>query len=348
MQQIRTPEGRDKIVLIVSKKDFILSILIPTYNRAIELKKNLDLLFDYIHQDKLEDRVCIIVSDNASPDATKDVIKPLTESDIHLEYFQQETNIGYCGNVLSILSKASTDWVMLLGDDDYLESWYIAECLQQIAEHPHLGCIIPNYVDYNPRTNKYGKLREENCETQYYKAGFDACLQNFWRAHQVSGLCFRKHQIVEEFQNRKMDNLYPQMFFIGYSALRYDALHYGEKCLSVSTIPQSKKDWGYGDDGLANDVLINIKNLNLSNCQRSQLEANYFKIAPRYMWVENPNIAIEKILLGKNMSFRGKRLLARQILHEEIYTGQKLRLRFYILARLVLLNKLIARKPIRL
>ena len=36
---------------------------------------------------------------------------------------------------------------MLLGDDDYLEPWYIRECLNRINVNPNLGCLIANYID---------------------------------------------------------------------------------------------------------------------------------------------------------------------------------------------------------
>ena len=326
-----------------------LSILIPTYNRCQDLKKNLDMLSRYIIHDGLETEVCILVSDNASTDITPSIVQSFTDSKVHIEYYRHNQNFGYSKNVLYILSKATTDWVMLLGDDDYLEAWYIQECLNQIEKHPDLGCIIANYMDYFPATNEYGKLREENCETEYYKAGFDACLKNIWRAHQLSGLCFRRANVVEEYYNRKMDNLYPQMFFVGYNSLKYDVIHFGEKCLMVSKISQNQKDWNYGEDGLVNDIFENFINLNLSYKQKSYLEFDFLNHSPRYIWAtNNTNLAIEKILSGSNTTFLGRYYIAHRILQENIYSGRKLRFCFYLIARFVLLRKLFSGKSISL
>lgn len=325
-----------------------LSLLIPTYNRSKDLERNLKLLESFISKLPNQEDVCIIVSDNASMDDTFSIVTSIQkESSIKLEYVRQEENIGYCKNVCFLLSKATTDWVMLLGDDDYLEPWYIEECLKQIDEHPNLGCIIPNYIDYYPATGEYGHLREENCETQYYNGGFDACLQNAWRGHQVSGLCFRKENVVEEFQKREMNNLYPQIFFVSYNALRYDVIHFGEKCLVVSGVPQSQKDWNYGDDGLVNDIFENFKNLGVSQKQRALLEAYFMQVQKRYLWAaRDTNLCIEKILTGRNVSSLGRYYIAKQILHERCYTGKRLRFRFYLLAQLVLFRQLITGKPI--
>ena len=192
-------------------------------------------------------------------------------------------------------------------------------------------------------------MREEKCETQYYKSGFDACLQNAWRGHQLSGLCFRRENVMEEFRKRKMDNLYPQIYFIAYNALRYDVLHFGQKCLAVSGVPQTKKDWGYGDDGLVNDIFDNFKRLGVSYHQRAQLESHFLKVDQRYFWATNDtNSCIENILNGRNVSYLGRYYIAKHILHEKYYTGKKLRFRFYLLARLVLFQKLISKQPITL
>ena len=325
-----------------------LSLLIPTYNRSKDLERNLKLLESFISKLSNPEKVCVIVSDNASTDGTSAIVTDMQkDTSIKLEYQRQGTNVGYCGNVCFLLSKATTDWVMLLGDDDYLEPWYIEECLKQIDEHPNLGCIIPNYIDYYPATGEYGHLREENCETQYYNGGFDACLQNAWRGHQVSGLCFRKENVVEEFRKRGMDNLYPQIFFVAYNALKYDVLHLGQKCLCVSGVPQTQKDWGYGDDGLVNDIFENFKNLGVSQKQRALLEAYFMLVQKRYLWAaRDTNLCIEKILTGKNVSYIGRYYIAKQILHEQCYTGKRLRFRFYLLAQLVLFRQLITGKPI--
>ena len=334
----------------MKKEQPILSICIPTYNRAKDLNHNLTLIESYLENTSILDTVCFVISNNCSTDETDVVVKHFVdEGRLCIHYYKQEHNIGAGPNQVYAVEKASTPWVMLLGDDDYLEPWYIVECLKQIDEHPKLGCIIPNYIDYYPATGEYGHLREENCETQYYNAGFETCMQNAWRAHQLSGLCFRRENVIEEFRKRGMNNLYPQIFFVSYNALRYDVLHWGQKCLCVSGVPQTKKDWGYGDDGLVNDIFDNFKHLGVSKKQRAVLESHFLKVDKRYFWAtKDTNLCIENILSGKNVSYLGRYYIAKQILHEQCYTGKRLRFMFYMLARVELLRKLLTGKPILL
>lgn len=322
-----------------------LSILIPTYNRCNDLRKNLELLCKFIKNDKLESDVCICVSDNASTDDTESLMHLFLSKEVCVKYYRNDANVGYCKNVLSLLSKAETEWVMLLGDDDYLESWYLKGCLEQIKLYSNLGCIIANYVDYNASTGQYGSLREENCPTQYYKAGFNACIENMWRAHQVSGLCFRRNKLVEVYLNQHMNNLYPQMFFVGFNALRYDVLHFGEKCLVVSSVSQEKKDWNYGNDGLMNDICENFKNLNISYKQRAKLEADFNARQQRYLWASNDvNQCIDNILCAKNISLLGKYYISKQILQQYPYSGKRHKVWFYIISSIISMKYLLRGK----
>ena len=314
----------------------ILSLCIPTYNRANDLNHNLSLVESFFKEDQeLKENVVILISDNHSSDNTAEVVKTFMKSDaFSVQYFCQKTNIGGGNNTVWLVEKAKTQWVMTLGDDDYLEPWYISDCLHQIETHPNLGCIIPNSIAYNPLINEYGKTREDvNDNILFWNAGFQACLNNAHYGHSLSGLCFRRDSLSEQVQKHKLDNLYPQIFFVAYNALRYDVLHYRKVCLQISDVPQSHKDWRYGDDGLINDVFENYKKLGVSCKQRAQLEAHFLETDPRYYWAtNNRNLCIEKILTGNNVSYLGRYYIAKQIIRGNCYTGKKLRIPLSLLA----------------
>lgn len=326
----------------------ILSILIPTYNRCKELQHNLTLLDQQIGANNLYEEVTIIISDNHSTDGTYETILQYINSlQANIQLYQQPENLGYEKNVLKVLSIAKTKWVMLLGDDDYLDENYITNCLSEIKRHSKLGCIIPNYQAYDPEKDELLYYREPNCLTKYYKAGFEACLENSWRAHQLSGLVFIKEGVLEAYTQRQLNNLYPQIFFVAYNALRYDVLHFGHSCLHVSEVQQNKKFWSYTEDLLVEDVYENYKALPLSSRQIALLEYHFLEKQPRYKLPHfNTNLAIEKILSGKNTTLLGKYYLSRLFLKEQCYSGKVYRLRFYLLARLVLFKKLICREAI--
>lgn len=320
----------------------ILSICIPTYNRVKELDYNLSLISSYIIKDNMADRVQIVISNNCSLDNTKDIVRKWTGlGKMHIEYYEQKKNIGAGQNVVYVIEQAQTPWVMLLGDDDYLEPWYIKECIKQIEANPNLGVIIANYIDYYPATGEYGHLREEDCETEYFKASFETCAKNAWRAHQLSGLCFRKNGVTDAFHKNKMNNLYPQIFFVAYNALRYDVMHFGSSGLRVSVVPQDKKAWSYGEDFLMNDILQNFRYLGLPIRKRAILEAEFNGRQKRYFWAlkEHMNDVADNILDAPNLSLLGKYYYAEQLWTDNAYSGKKHKQLIWIAAQFIRIKR---------
>jgi len=94
----------------------LLSICIPTYNRAKLLKNALSAL-DFVHH--LPFTVEVVVSDNASTDDTHDVIREAAQH-LPLRHFRHAQNLGAEANVLSVLRRAKGKWCVYLADDDRL------------------------------------------------------------------------------------------------------------------------------------------------------------------------------------------------------------------------------------
>ena len=95
----------------------LLSICFPTYNRAECIGEQLKRLSS-VDKSVLEN-VEIIVSDNCSPDNTKEVIMSYQDS-LDFLYNRNEKNLGPDENYLYCFSHASGKYIWLVGDDDYL------------------------------------------------------------------------------------------------------------------------------------------------------------------------------------------------------------------------------------
>lgn len=93
----------------------LLSFAIPTYNRANCLDKLLDALLQQLHA---EDRVEVIVSDNASTDHTHAVVHAYKARGFAIRYFRNEVNRGPDFNILQCYERAVGEYVWIFGDDD--------------------------------------------------------------------------------------------------------------------------------------------------------------------------------------------------------------------------------------
>ena len=91
----------------------LLTIAIPTYNRARYLKELLTVLFDQLRD---EPRVELIISNNATPDETPAVVNEFVKRGLQVRYLCNETNIGPDANFLQCFEQARGKYVWILGD----------------------------------------------------------------------------------------------------------------------------------------------------------------------------------------------------------------------------------------
>lgn len=118
------------------KKPFF-SFVVPTYNRASDLKFALYCIFRQSFSDYE-----IVISDNCSTDNTENIINKLKNKKIR--YFRNRKNIGMILNQKKAIECAKGEYVFLHGDDDFLlYDNSLEEIHKQIIKHS------PGYVRLN-------------------------------------------------------------------------------------------------------------------------------------------------------------------------------------------------------
>jgi len=108
----------------------ILTIAIPTFNRAGHLSTLLSSLSGQLAN---ESRVELLISDNASTDETKSVVRGFQEQGLPGRYIRNETNIGVDRNILQCYELATGKYLWIFGDDDVLEPTGLGRILSYIA-----------------------------------------------------------------------------------------------------------------------------------------------------------------------------------------------------------------------
>jgi glycosyltransferase involved in cell wall biosynthesis len=114
----------------------LVTIGLPTYNRALRLKRALD---SAVGQDypNLE----IVVSDNASTDDTADLCARVSANDPRVRYIRQPVNRGMHENFRAVLADARGELFMWLGDDDWLDPGYVSACATFLRANPDHGLV---------------------------------------------------------------------------------------------------------------------------------------------------------------------------------------------------------------
>ena len=121
--------------------NYMLSICIPTYNRASCLFECLNSILDAIAG--YEYLIEIIISDNASPDNTEEVVKFFTNTHKFIRYHRNLENIGGENNFRLVATLATGKYIWLFGDDDKMEKNAIRIILPNLENNCSL--IVCNY-----------------------------------------------------------------------------------------------------------------------------------------------------------------------------------------------------------
>lgn len=119
----------------------ILSICIPTFNRAHYLNNCLHSIIKYNLHKKLKFQVC--VSDNCSTDNTEQVVKKAKRF-LDIKYLKNPTNFGVHLNFLKVVSMADGEFIWMIGDDDLLMPYAIENIFDLINKNPNVDFFYVN------------------------------------------------------------------------------------------------------------------------------------------------------------------------------------------------------------
>jgi abequosyltransferase len=257
----------------------IISILIPTYNRASSLDHNLKILSSILCDDIFKIKVCIIISNNASSDNTNLVVGKYANT-LNIKYFSHRENIGLEKNALFVLKQANTPYVMYLGDDDYISKNYLRSVLYLIEQNENIRCIVPSWQGILlDGTVVEGIQRDIYTKSKWYSKGIKSCMELSWRGHQLSGLVFKSDNLYNSYLERGLNNIYPFLYFVAYSCLNGESYHLTTYPILVTQPGQEKKDWTYGKDGLITEMLNNYKLLDANYLFRFALQVKCITIS---------------------------------------------------------------------
>lgn len=132
----------------------LVSIGIPTYNRAGLLKRSIESALNQNYRN-LE----VIVSDNHSIDETKYVCQHYHSKDNRFRYIRQPRNIGPGANFAQVLKNSSGQFFMWLADDDWLDASYVDSCVKQFESDLSLAIVCGTIKYYREGQKAYdGKV----------------------------------------------------------------------------------------------------------------------------------------------------------------------------------------------
>jgi abequosyltransferase len=128
--------------------DTLLSICIPTYNRASCLKQCLESITLQFSDPEVKRQVEVFISDNASSDTTEQVVNGFQQKFSNISYNKNPQNLGFDRSALLLVEKAQGEFVWFMGDDDALFPDAIKYLLEQIKQQKFKYCVV-NFWGYD-------------------------------------------------------------------------------------------------------------------------------------------------------------------------------------------------------
>lgn len=135
----------------------LLSICIPTFNRAHLLNDLLKALENELASLTICQQTEIVVLSNASTDDTSTIVRSYDK--LPVRFFENSYNIGAHANVLKVTSHARGKYAWIIGDDDLPVKNGIENILSCINDNQGARCIMINFV-YEKSINRQRLLFE--------------------------------------------------------------------------------------------------------------------------------------------------------------------------------------------
>jgi len=137
------------------------SIGLPVYNG----EKYLQLALDSILQQDYADFE-LIISDNASTDATQDICRKYAAKDQRIRYYRNETNIGASGNYNQLVRLARGEFFKWAAHDDIHLPGFLRRCFETMAQAPGTVVLVAPKTETVDEHGKTINIPVESLDTR--------------------------------------------------------------------------------------------------------------------------------------------------------------------------------------
>lgn len=219
--------------MIKKNKIPLLSICIPTYNRAKLLKQCLDSIVCQFIDYEIYHQVEIVISDNNSQDNTTEVVKGYQKKYANIRYFKNKENVGSVVNTIKVTSYAKGEYIWIFSDDD-LQYGYALNTILTIIKKNNPDALYCNIALYSRDMENFLEdnvmLLNEDVFLKSKKELFKFLEKKYflaidWFTSYISGIVFSRRVINDNYRNiKKMDPkiyMFPHIAFIYYNTHDY-------------------------------------------------------------------------------------------------------------------------------
>lgn len=183
------------------KGQFLISVIIPTYNRKEQLKECIDSILMQTYEN-----FEVLIIDDCSTDNTQKFLN-INYSDKRIKYFVNKKNSGAGVSRKNGYLKAKGDYIIFCDDDDYfIDANYFAKTIDVFKDKSISVICVNSYIKYE-KQNRYifNQLNVKGViETEKYLENFQF---NYMKPNSTFTAIFRKESLEKaKFEEMQMVN----------------------------------------------------------------------------------------------------------------------------------------------
>jgi len=211
----------------------LLTIAIPTFNRADRLDKSLSDLLEQIIRSENQQILSVFVSNNGSTDTTDEII------DKHSEIFKKNNisffshtfseNRGFDANVLNCYRKADSEYAWFLSDDDNV----IDNAINSIIDNIHK--YAPNVLYFNFDQYPYNMDNPYNKTTTMFNYVDENNIQSISKIiawPKLTSIVIKRNGGKSGEKIKNLDHHYMHVALALQTALDYGLVLHSENCIA--------------------------------------------------------------------------------------------------------------------
>ena len=201
----------------------LLSICIPAYNRANVLPALLDTIFAQDCRD-----FDVVICEDRSPQRDEIARVAADYAARHpgfIRYFENETTLGYDGNLRRLVECATGDYCMFMGNDDLVCPGALAAIATAVQTHPNVGVVLRSYAAFDDDPAHIVQEFRYFDRELIFQAGADSIGTVFRRSVVISGMVVKRAAALAVATDRYDGILLYQLYLVARILVHHDCVY---------------------------------------------------------------------------------------------------------------------------
>ncbi|RXH58438.1 glycosyltransferase family 2 protein [Granulicella sibirica] len=185
------------------------TVCIPAYNRARYMARLLDSIFAQ-NFESFDIAICEDCSSERA--AISEVVDSYSRTYPGvISYYENETNLGYDGNIRKLVDKASGEFCFFMGNDDVMCPGALTHVADVLTRNPDVGFVLKSYLFSDQSAGHIAQEVRYFEEERRFSRGQEAILVCYRRSGVIAGYIIRRDAAHAAATNRFDGTLYYQM-----------------------------------------------------------------------------------------------------------------------------------------